>query len=536
MARWRSSDIPTLRGRAAVVTGTGGLGLEDATQLARAGCQVTIAGRSRRKGETAVALIRATDPSADVRFEQVDLASLASIRAFATRLAAQRTSLDLLINNAAVMTPPTRQETSDGFELQLGTNYLGHFALTAQLMPLLQRGTQPRVVTLSSIASRDGAIDFDDLQSARAYAPMRAYSQSKLACLMFAFELQRRSEAARWGVSSLAAHPGVSRTDLLHNAPGRWSAAGLARSVLWFLFQPVARGALPTLFAATSPEARGGGYYGPDKMGDTRGFPAESKIPSQAEDRRGRARVERLGATDRDFVFGRADSRRAGERMSAIRSMLHPSGLVMIAWTLACGPPLVGIDPVLSAAERDDLQRNMARPEIERAPVYVKAVAEADLAVPLDAFATWFERRGRARLISFSASTARVSPIQRAEDLTGSFRHVGDRRRVVFGDGTTAVQEIVGVTPHQLEWVSWNLTNRAGRYLRYVVERIALSERDGHTHVRWTSSFRPRPFPDNVLIESYVHEDYTRVLESSLASMRAHALADLAAPHVAKDP
>lgn len=281
---WTTSDIPPQEGRLAVVTGTGGLGLEDALELARAGGDVIIAGRSRQKGADAVAKVRAEVPSANVRFEQVDLANLKSVAEFAERLKDQRESLDVLINNAAVMTPPTRQETSDGFELQFGTNYLGHFALTAQLMPLLRKGSNARVVTLSSVAARDGALDFDDLQAKRSYKPMQAYGQSKLACLMFAFELQRRSEAGRWGVASIAAHPGISRTDLLHNAPGRWSAAGVARTLLWFLFQPASQGALPTLFAATSPEARGGAYYGPAKMNEMRGSPAAAKVPPRAEE------------------------------------------------------------------------------------------------------------------------------------------------------------------------------------------------------------------------------------------------------------
>jgi NAD(P)-dependent dehydrogenase (short-subunit alcohol dehydrogenase family) len=156
--------------------------------------------------------------------------------------------------------------------------------LTGHLLPLLKLGQAPRVVTLSSIAVRSAsaAINFDDLQAERHYKPMPVYTQSKLACLMFAFELQRRSEEAGWGVTSIAAHPGVSRTDLLHNAPGRHSAQGILRTFLWFLFQPVAQGALPTLFAATSPEARGGGYYGPDRLSETRGHPTEAQIPRQA--------------------------------------------------------------------------------------------------------------------------------------------------------------------------------------------------------------------------------------------------------------
>jgi NAD(P)-dependent dehydrogenase (short-subunit alcohol dehydrogenase family) len=294
-----------------VVTGTGGLGLEAALELARAGGEVILAGRNPQKGAEAVARVRAEVPSAAVRFEQLDLASLTSISDFAARLRSQMGSLELLINNAAVMAPPRRQVTADGFELQFGTNYLGHFALTAQLMPLLRTGTDPRVVTLSSIASRDGAIDFDDLQAQRRYRPMQVYSQSKLACLMFAFELQRRSDAHWWGVASVAAHPGVSRTDILHNGLGRWSAAGVMRTAMWFMFQPAAQGALPTLFAATSPQARPGAYYGPDKMNETRGFPAPSKIPPQALDASTAARLwaesERLAGMTFPLMSGMSE-------------------------------------------------------------------------------------------------------------------------------------------------------------------------------------------------------------------------------------
>jgi NAD(P)-dependent dehydrogenase (short-subunit alcohol dehydrogenase family) len=291
MTKWTISDIPTQKGRSAVVTGTGGLGFEDALALARAGGEVIIAGRSAEKGGAAVARIRAEVPSATVRFEQLDLASLKSVSDFGERLRDQRESLDLLINNAGVMVPPRRLETADGFELQVGTNYLGHFALTWQLLPLLRKGSKARVVTLSSIAARGGAIDFDDINAEKSYRPMPVYSQSKLACLMFAFALQRRSDAQGWGITSIAAHPGISRTDLLHNAPGRLSAMGIARSLLWFLFQPAAQGALPTLFAATSPHAKAGAYYGPDGMGEMRGYPALSKVPPQALDE---AAAERL--------------------------------------------------------------------------------------------------------------------------------------------------------------------------------------------------------------------------------------------------
>ncbi|MGR9249626.1 SDR family oxidoreductase [Rhizobium leguminosarum] len=285
MARWDEADIPAQRGRSAVVTGTGGLGLETALALARAGCDVTIAGRNPQKGADAVLHVQRTVPGATVRFEKLDLADLASVASFARQVKNDKDSLDLLVNNAGIMVPPKRQETRDGFELQFGTNYLGHFALTAHLMPLLSKRTNARVVTVSSVAARGGKIDFDDINSEKRYRPMDVYSQSKLACLMFALELQDRSQAAGLGVSSMAAHPGISRTDLLYNAPGRNSLQGLARTFLWFLFQPVAQGALPQLYAATSSEAEPGGYYGPDRLGETRGHPRPARIPPQALDR-----------------------------------------------------------------------------------------------------------------------------------------------------------------------------------------------------------------------------------------------------------
>lgn len=282
MTRWTASDIPPQHDRSAVITGIGGLGYEDALALARAGCEVILAGRDPRKGASAVSRICRDVTGARIRFELLDLAELTSIAAFAERLATQRNSLDILINNAGVMVPPQRRTTADGFELQFGTNYLGHFALTAHLLPLLRAGSNPRVVSLSSVAASAGAIDFDDLNAEASYRPMPVYSQSKLACLMFAFELQRRSKAGAWGVTSIASHPGISRTDLLHNGPGRWSAHGMARTFLPFLFQPVAQGALPTLYAATSPDAVAGGYYGPDRLVETRGSPAAAKVPPRA--------------------------------------------------------------------------------------------------------------------------------------------------------------------------------------------------------------------------------------------------------------
>ena len=224
------------------------------------------------------------NPKAKVSFEKIDLADLSSIKAFVSRMISKGQAIDLLINNAGVMTPPKRLETADGFELQFGTNHMGHFALTAQLLPLLRQSPEARVVTVSSVANRAGQINFDDLQSESSYVPMKAYGQAKLANLMFALELQRQSEKHGWGIISMAAHPGVSRTNLLITGAGRWSFAGVMRTFFPFLFQPPAQGALPTLYAATSPEAKGGSYYGPNKMGETRGFPSIAKIPAQAQD------------------------------------------------------------------------------------------------------------------------------------------------------------------------------------------------------------------------------------------------------------
>lgn len=291
MTHWTVSDIPSQHGRTAVVTGTGGLGLQTAIALAKAGANVIVAGRNQLKGMAALNQISKTVANANVAYMTLDLASLASIEAFVQQIQASHSSIDILINNAAVMTPPKWQATTDGFELQFGTNYLGHFALTAGLLPLLRRGNEPRVVTVSSIAARSGAINFGDLQSQKDYKPMSAYSQSKLACLMFARELQRQSDAANWGIQSIASHPGISRTDLLINSAGPWSSQGMARRFLWFLFQPASQGALPTLFAATSAQANAGAYYGPDKLSELRGNPAPAKFPSQSLDESACARL-----------------------------------------------------------------------------------------------------------------------------------------------------------------------------------------------------------------------------------------------------
>lgn len=282
---WKASDIPQRNSGLAVITGsTEGVGYEDALALASSGWNVILMGRDAQKGAESIARIHQVNPKAKVSFEKIDLADLSSIKAFASRMHLKGQAINLLINNAGVMTPPKRLETADGFELQFGTNHIGHFALTAQLLPLLQKSPGARVVTVSSVANRAGVINFDDLQSQSSYNPMKAYSQSKLANLMFALELQRQSKKHGWGITSIAAHPGVSRTNLLITGAGRWSGPGIMRTFLPFLFQPPAQGALPTLYAATSPNAIGGVYYGPNKMSETRGFPSIAKIPIQAQD------------------------------------------------------------------------------------------------------------------------------------------------------------------------------------------------------------------------------------------------------------
>ncbi|MGX9426988.1 MULTISPECIES: SDR family oxidoreductase [Bradyrhizobium] len=286
MSGWSTADIPPQTGKTAVITGaTGGLGYETALALAGAGATVVLTGRNDIKGRHALERIRAQYPNADVSYETLDLASLASVADFAGRFAISRPSVDLLINNAGVMALPKRRTTQDGFEMQLGINYLGHYALTARLLPQLRRGLKPRVVNLSSLAHRSGAIDFADLQSERSYRPWRAYCQSKLAMLIFALELQRRSDAAGWGLMSNAAHPGYARTDLIPNGPGTRSLSSyFSRLLQPYASQSAAAGALPTLFAATSPAAEPGGYYGPNWFYELKGPPVEAKIMPQAKD------------------------------------------------------------------------------------------------------------------------------------------------------------------------------------------------------------------------------------------------------------
>ena len=314
---WTAADVPSLQGLSALVTGgngypegdRSGLGYHNALELARAGADVTIASRDQERGAEAVRRIRDDVPGASIRFERLDLADLASVAGFAERMRAARTRLDLLVNNAADGGQLDRQVSADGFERVFATNTIGHFALTARLLPLLRQADSPRVVWVSSLRSATGAINFDDLQATHEYDYGVAYSNSKLANLMLAFEMQRRSTAEGWGISSLAAHPGVARTNLIPDGPGPDSMEGRNHRYMPFLYQPGAQGALPTLYAATSSQAEAGAYYGPAGFMELNGLPAWAGIPVQAEDRDVAARLwttlEELGGV----AFGRGGAR-----------------------------------------------------------------------------------------------------------------------------------------------------------------------------------------------------------------------------------
>jgi NAD(P)-dependent dehydrogenase (short-subunit alcohol dehydrogenase family) len=286
MNQWSLHDIPSQSGKLAVVTGaTGGLGYETALELARAGAEVLLTGRNEQKGSIAVERIQRAVPAAKIRFEPLDLASLASVQAFATRMIANGRPLDILVNNAGVMDLPDRRLTKDGFEMQFGTNHLGHFALTGLLLPLLRAAKAPRVVSVSSVAHRGGKIDFGNLQGERKYKSWAAYQQTKLANLLFTFELQRRSDAHGWGLMANAAHPGYARTDLIPNGPGSGGVKGtVMRALGLFLSHSAADGALPQLFAATSPTATAVGYYGPNGFSELKGPVAPAKVMPQAKD------------------------------------------------------------------------------------------------------------------------------------------------------------------------------------------------------------------------------------------------------------
>lgn len=273
---------------AAIVTGaTGGIGYAAAEGLARAGRKVVLTGRDAAKGTAALAALRSAVPGAEAEFRLLDVGSLAAIAAFAQDW---QGPVGILVNNAGVMGYPARRLTVDGFEAQFGINYLGHFALTLRLLPALLQAGAARVVSVSSLAHRRALIDFDDLQGARHYVPSRAYRQSKLAMLMFALELQRRATAQGWDLVSIAAHPGWSATRIVVNGRGSGLMAQIAQQGFSLLAQSAAAGAEPIVYAALDTAATPGGYYGPGRLGETRGPTAPSKVMPQAADAASAAR------------------------------------------------------------------------------------------------------------------------------------------------------------------------------------------------------------------------------------------------------
>jgi NAD(P)-dependent dehydrogenase (short-subunit alcohol dehydrogenase family) len=295
--------VPDLRGRFAVVTGANsGLGFGLAKRLSAAGADVVLAVRDPAKGERAIAEIRREVPQAKLTVRQLDLSSLPSVAATAEELTAEGRPIDILINNAGVMTPPQRQQTREGFELQFGTNHLGHFALTGRLLGLLRAALSPRVVTVSSLAATQTKLDFTDVNAQRGYKAMRSYGIAKLAQLMFAVELDRLSQQGGWGLMSNAAHPGLSKTNLLSGASyGRTTPTLQARltrltwRLLPFMWLDIDEGIKPTLYAAVSPDAQGARYYGPRGFYETvRGGVTFAGVPRLVHSERDRRQLWRL--------------------------------------------------------------------------------------------------------------------------------------------------------------------------------------------------------------------------------------------------
>ncbi len=284
--KWTAESISPQNGKTALVTGANsGIGYQAALELARHGAHVLLGARDASKGQEALARLQREAPGVSAELVSLDLASLASVREVTDWLVASERRLDILVNNAGVMALPQRELTKDGFERQFGTNHLGHFALTGLLIPALLRAPAPRVVTVASMAHRGGKIEFDNLQSERKYVPWQAYNNSKLANILFAKELDRRARASHSKLLSIPVHPGVVRTNIVANGPG---ASDLKTKVLFtylkFMTQDDAMGALPTLYAATSPGAQGGEYIGPDGFQGFKGYPTVSQPKPQALD------------------------------------------------------------------------------------------------------------------------------------------------------------------------------------------------------------------------------------------------------------
>lgn len=295
---WTAENMPDLKGKRALVTGAAaGLGLATVKALAEHGANIIIADINSTAGNAAVAEISAQAPGVSCEFRQLDLADLATIQTFSQNLCAEQQPLDLLINNAGIFPPAQRTTTKDGFELKFGINYLGHFALTAQLVPALLLCESARVVNISSITQAWGKIDFDDLQAEQRYVPNKVYAQAKLAALMFGLELQQRAQSAGCSLQSMVAHPGIARTAIGQERKTQQRSLrdrmedGAQALAMRFFGQSPAQGVLPILYAATAQEAKGGGFYGPDGFGQFAGYPVAVKPSAAARDAQQRARL-----------------------------------------------------------------------------------------------------------------------------------------------------------------------------------------------------------------------------------------------------
>ena len=284
--QWTAAAMPSQAGKTILVTGANsGIGYQAALELARHGAHVLLGCRSQAKGQDALGRLQAEIPAARAEVVELDMASLASVRTFAAAFVARGQALDVLVNNAGVMALPKREVTPDGFERQFGTNHLGHFALTGLLLPALQAATAARVVTVASLAHRNGKIEWDNLQSERSYGPWDAYNASKLANILFAKELERRARRGGLHLVSIPVHPGVSRTNIFENGPGTSNLKAKILALLApLLTQDDAMGALPTEYAATAPGVKGGEYIGPNGFGEFKGYPKVVQPRPQALD------------------------------------------------------------------------------------------------------------------------------------------------------------------------------------------------------------------------------------------------------------
>ena len=301
MSQFKLKNIPAQTGKIAIVTGANsGLGFETALGLAQVGYKVVMASRNQEKTEKAKERIQKKVAGAALDIILLDLNELAAVRKFADEFLAKYDRLDLLVNNAGLMVPPY-QKTADGFESQIGINHLGHFLLTGLLIDILNKTPGSRVVSLSSIAHKNGKIQFDDFHYEKKYSAQSAYSQSKLACLMFAYELQRRLDKKEYQVKSVAAHPGVAMTNLMQYLPSFMVKVGKVVGPL--LLQPPKMGAMPTLRAALDPTVVGGEYFGPSGFGEIKGPPEQVNSTRRSRDREVASKLWTLSEKETGIKF-----------------------------------------------------------------------------------------------------------------------------------------------------------------------------------------------------------------------------------------